>query len=100
MPCLSAVVERHSSSIVKFFDSLILIHRFTQMNNLSLIITDFLFWHGNPRLFLKDTAWLRMDITTALRDYGLLAQVHGLVFCTQAYAQPSRVYTLYSLKAN
>ena len=23
-------------------------------------------------IFNKDTAWLRMDITTALRDYGLL----------------------------
>ena len=49
----------------------------------------FSFWHGNPRLFLKDTAWLRIDITTALRDYGLLAQVRGLV-CS---AVTSRVYT-------
>ena len=27
------------------------------------IITDYFFWHGNPRLyFYKDTAWLRIDI--------------------------------------
>ena len=47
--------------------------------------------------FFKDTAWLRIDITTALRGYGLLAQVRGLV-CFSAVM--SRVYTLYSLKAN
>ena len=47
--------------------------------------------------FKKDTAWLRIVLTTALRDYGLLAQVHGLV-CFSAVM--SRVYTLYSLKAN
>ena len=40
--------------------------------------------------FFKDTAWLRIDITTALRDYGLLAQVRGLV----CFAVTSRVYTL------
>ena len=60
------------------------------MNNLSLIITDLLFGteiHGF--IFDKGTAWLRMDINTALRDYGLLAQVHGLV-CS---AVTSRVYT-------
>ena len=37
------------------------------------IITDFYFGteiHGF--IFNKGTAWLRMDITTALRDYGLL----------------------------
>ena len=47
--------------------------------------------------FFKDTAWLRIDITTALRGYGLLAQVRGLV-CFSALT--SRVYTLYSLNAN
>ena len=38
-----------------------------------------IFWHGNPRLFQRHGFWLRIDITTALRGYGLLAQVHGLV---------------------
>ena len=40
------------------------------------IITDFLFGpeiHGF--IFNKGTAWLRMDITTALRDYGLLRKI-------------------------
>ena len=58
-------------------------HRFPQIFLISkdiVIITDFLFGteiHGF--IFNKDTAWLRIDISTALRDYGLLAQVHGLV---------------------
>src|SRR5574344_1926523 len=30
-------------------------------------------------IFNKDTAWLRIDTYTALRDYGLLAQSHGVV---------------------
>ena len=69
-------------------------HRFTQIFLISkdiVIITDFLFGteiHGF--IFNKDTAWLRIDITTALRDYGLLAQVRGLV----CFAVTSRVYTL------
>ena len=39
------------------------------------------FYFGTERhgFLKKDTAWLRMDITTALRDYGLLSQVHGFV---------------------
>src|SRR5574344_791214 len=41
-------------------------------------------------IFNKDTAWLRIDIYTALRDYGLLAQVPGLV-CFSVVL--SRVYT-------
>ena len=41
--------------------------------------------------FFKDTAWLRIDVITALRGYGLLAQVRGLV-CFSALT--SRVYTL------
>ena len=50
-------------------------HRFPQIINIKdiLIITDFLFGteiHGF--IFNKGTAWLRIDITTALRDYGLL----------------------------
>ena len=69
-------------------------HRFTRIFLISkdiVIITDFLFGteiHGF--IFKKDTAWLRIDITTALRDYGLLAQVRGLV----CFAVTSRVYTL------
>ena len=51
--------------------------------------------------FFKDTAWLRIDIihgTSWLRLAGASSRLSLL--CTQAYAQPSRVYTLYSLKAN
>ena len=53
-------------------------HRFTQIFKYQryLIITDFLFGteiHGF--IFNKGTAWLRMDITTALRDYGLLRKI-------------------------
>ena len=55
------------------------------------------FRHGNPQLFQRHGFWLRIDITTALRGYGLLAQVRGLV-CFSAVM--SRVYTLYSLKDN
>ena len=47
-------------------------HRFLNIKDI-LIITDFLFGteiHGF--IFNKGTAWLLMDITTALRDYGLL----------------------------
>ena len=45
------------------------------------IITDFhrLFFGTEIHGFFKDTAWLRIDIYTALRDYGLLSQVHGFV---------------------
>ena len=57
-----------------------------------VIITDFLFGTEiHCFIFNKGTAWLRIDITTALRDYGLLAQVRGLV-CFSALT--SRVYTL------
>ena len=39
------------------------LHRFLNIKDI-LIITDFLFWHGNPRLYFdKDTAWLRIDKT-------------------------------------
>ena len=80
-------MDKRSQTTDGFID-----HRLTQIFLISkdiLIITDF-FWHGNPRLFKKDTARLRIDISTALRDYGLLAQVHGLV-CS---AVTSRAYTL------
>ena len=51
-------------------------HRFLNIKDI-LIITVFLGTeiHG----FFKDTAWLRIVSSTALRGYGLLAQVHGLV---------------------
>ena len=69
-------------------------HRLLNIKDI-LIITDFLGTeiHG----FFKDTAWPRIVLSTALRGYGLLAQVRGLV-CFSAVM--SRVYTLYSLKAN
>ena len=56
-------------------------HRFPQIVLISkdiVIITDFLGTeiHG----FFKDTAWLRIVLSTALRGYGLLAQVHGFLF--------------------
>ena len=38
------------------------------------------FRHGNPQLFQRHGFWLRIDITTALRGYGLLAQVRGFLF--------------------
>ena len=67
---------------------------FFVVHRLSQII---LFWHGNPRLFQRHGLAPHCCLSTALRDYGLLAQVHGLV-CFSAVM--SRVYTLYSLKAN
>ena len=42
-------------------------------------LSQILFRHGNPRLFKKDTAGSALILSTALRDYGLLAQVHCLV---------------------
>ena len=52
-------------------------HRLLNIKDI-LIITDFLGTeiHG----FFKDTAWLRIVLSTALRGYGLLAQVHGFLF--------------------
>ena len=54
-------------------------HRFFLISKDIVIITDFYFWHGNPRLFQRH-GWLRIDVITALRGYGLLAQVHGFLF--------------------
>ena len=56
-------------------------HRLTQIFLISkdiVIITDFYFGHGGTRLFQRH-GWLRIDVITALRGYGLLTQVHGLV---------------------
>ena len=40
----------------------LIIHRPLFVHRLSQINTDFLFRHGIPRLFSKDTAWLRITL--------------------------------------
>ena len=53
-------------------------HRFFNIKDI-LIITDFILARKSTAFFKRHGFWLRIVLTTALRDYGLLAQVHGLV---------------------
>ena len=54
------------------------------------------FRHGNPRLFQRHGFWLRIDISTALRDYGLLRKFTAFFstefFCPQISTDYHRLF--------